>query len=720
MPLTAGTRLGPYEVLAAIGAGGMGEVYRARDIRLGRQVAIKVSAEKFNKRFEGEARAIAALNHPNICALYDVGENYLVMELVHGERLKGPLPLDTAVNYARQIADALEAAHQKGIIHRDLKPDNILVANSIVKLLDFGLAKIVHAPEASDETVTQTQAGTILGSAAYMSPEQAEGKPVDARTDIFSFGVVLYELINGRRPFQGKTAISTMAAILREEPQPLDAPEDFSRFVMRCLRKSPTDRWQTMAELKSALRGISLVPHEPQPSIAVLPFTDMSSGKDSEYFGDGLAEEIINALSRIPNLKVIARTSAFAFKGKQEDIRKIAEALGVTNVLEGSVRLAGNRVRITAQLITAADGSHVWSERYDREMSDIFAIQDEISQAIADALKAELDPRTRSASGPPLPVNMEAYHAYLEGNHYMAEMTASGMLRSLECYERSICLDPKYAAPLAAIGERAIYLALYVGSRPREVVPSGLAAANRALELNPKAAEAYFVRGMFRGLYEWNWSAAGEDLGRAIDLNPAYALAHAGRSHILLSQRRNDEAAIEIRRALDLDPLNILTRRAELLVLNVTGNGELAVTRARALVDLFSGSWVSWAMAARALTQHGLHDEAEAALRKGLDLSPQNVIMLAWLAMVRGRLGRSADAERIRAEMEELTAHQYVPFWLRSVASEGCGDMAQSYRYIGQALDERELNGPLWMIGRRAELESDPRFQVLLSRINLA
>jgi serine/threonine-protein kinase len=731
MPLAARTRLGPYEILSPIGKGGMGEVYRARDTRLGRDVAIKVSTERFSERFEHEARAIASLNHPNICILHDVGPNYIVMELVAGESLKGPLPLETVLDYARQISSALQAAHEKGIVHRDLKPGNIMVAKGVVatgtvKLLDFGLAKVTHAFTSQDETVTETRAGTIVGSAAYMSPEQAEGKLVDARSDIFSLGIVLYELIAGHRPFIGGTAMSTMAAIMREEPPPLDAPEPISRIVMRCLAKRPADRFQSVAELKVELEkaghtdqpGPAMPPS--QPSIAVLPFADMSPGKDNEYFSDGMAEEIINALTRIPNFKVIARTSAFAFKGKQEDIRKIAGILGVANILEGSVRLAGTRVRIAAQLISAADGGHLWAERFDRDMSDIFAIQDEISQAIADALKAKLGPRQRSEAAARPTVNIEAYQAYLEGNHHQAEMTPEGMLRSLESYERAIRLDPNYAAPWAAIGSRAVDRALYIGLRPRDVIPAGLAAVDRALELNPECAEAYHMRGLIRSYYEWNWSAAGEDFARVIQLNPAFALAHVGRANIMVVQRRNQEAVVEIRRALELDPLNMVTRRSELFALYATGNGQLAVERARALVDLSAGSWLNWAFAARAMILQGLLEEADAALQKGLELSPGNVQLLAWLALARGRQGRIVDAERIRAEIEASAERQYVPLWLRALASEGSGDMEQAYRFMDQSLEERELNAPLWLMGRRADLGTDPRYQAQLRRINLA
>ncbi|HTC90683.1 MAG TPA: protein kinase, partial [Bryobacteraceae bacterium] len=426
MALSAGERLGPYEILAPIGAGGMGEVYKATDTRLGRTVAIKTLHVEHSDRFERESRSIAALNHPNICQLYDVGPNYLVMEFIEGAPLNGPLPLERACRYAVEIADALSAAHAKGITHRDLKPANILVTASGIKLLDFGLALLSHdghGPRAAEATATVglTQAGMVLGTAAYMSPEQAEAKPVDARSDIFSFGSVFYEMLSGRRAFTGNSAIAIMAAILHKEPEPFEATPALKIILTRCLRKSPVDRFQSMTQVKEALLAASGVSSQgtavsgtpqptPIPSIAVLPFANMSREADDEYFSDGLAEEIINLLAHVSGLKVIARTSAFAFKGKNEDIRKIAETLGVNNVLEGSVRRAGNRLRITAQLIHAADGSHLWSERYDREMTDVFAIQDEIAQAITAALKLTLSISVVQQRYQP---NLPAYEAFL-------------------------------------------------------------------------------------------------------------------------------------------------------------------------------------------------------------------------------------------------------------------------------------------------------------------
>ena len=369
-----------------------------------------------------EARAIAALNHPHICQIHDIGPDYLVLEYIDGHPLRGPVPPAEALRLAMQIATALEEAHGKGVLHRDLKPANIMLTRvggasdpptaSIAKLLDFGLATLMSA----DADATRTADGIVVGTAAYMSPEQAEGKPLDARSDIFSFGAVLYELLSGHRAFGGTSTVAVLSAVLRDDPQPFHAPAGLERIVRRCLQKPRERRFQTMGELRAALEDAATEAaskaDERQPSIAVLPFDNMSADKTSEYFSDGLAEEIIHALAQVPGLNVAGRTSSFFFRGKDVEFGEIGRKLNVEHILEGSVRQAGNRVRVTAQLIKVADGFHLWSERYDREMTDIFAIQDEITHAIAMALRMKL---SREAVAPrPYTPNLRAYEAYLK------------------------------------------------------------------------------------------------------------------------------------------------------------------------------------------------------------------------------------------------------------------------------------------------------------------
>ncbi len=436
MPLSTGDKLGPYEILAPLGAGGMGEVWKARDPRLDRIVAIKQLKGEHSARFQREAHAIAALNHPHICQIYDVGPDYLVMEYVEGKPLCGPLRVEEAVKLALQIAGALEDAHSRGLLHRDLKPGNILVtAKGAAKLLDFGLAKLMTD---SDSEATKTIEGAVMGTAAYMSPEQAQGKSLDERSDIFSFGTVLYEMLSGTRAFSGSSMLDTLNSVVRDDPAPLQSPA--SDIVKRCLAKQPAQRFQSIAEVKAALESISMKPTDPQPSIAVLPFANMGGDKENEYFSDGLAEEIINFLAQIPGLKVTARTSAFAFKGKTEDIRKIAGALGVATILEGSVRRSGSRLRVTAQLINAHDGYHLWSQRYDRDMADLFDLQDEIAQSIASALHVKL-------AGTPVPYkpSLPAYEALLKARYCFGTFRPDLLAHAKECYEQDIVLDPKFA-----------------------------------------------------------------------------------------------------------------------------------------------------------------------------------------------------------------------------------------------------------------------------------
>ena len=530
MPLTAGLRLGAYEIIAPLGSGGMGEVYSARDTRLNRPVAIKVlpaqaaSDPESRHRFEREARAIAALQHPHICTLHDIGtyngSDFLVMELLDGETLaarleRGPLPAHEAVRYAIEIASALDTAHRAGMVHRDLKPGNIMLTEQGSKVLDFGLAKVAEG----DIDVTRTAAGAVVGTAAYMSPEQAEGRPLDLRSDGFSFGAVLYEMLTGRRAFGGDTIAQILTAVLRDEPPKLPMSATLEPIVRRCLAKHSSQRFPTMADVKAALERAVLAPPQETPSIAVLPFANMSSDPENEFFGDGLAEEILNALVAIEGLRVAARTSSFSFKGRQADIDEIARRLSVRHVLEGSVRKAGNRVRVTVQLIDASNGFHIWSERYDRELADIFDVQDEIARSIVLRLKVALGGDARLVTAPTS--NMEAYELYLRGRAMLYKRGA-WVAPALESFQRALALDAEYAQAWAGVADARAQLCFGGYVRPRDTMPAASEAASRSVMLDPLSAEAHTALAYVSLLWDRDFPKAERHFLEALKLNPQY------------------------------------------------------------------------------------------------------------------------------------------------------------------------------------------------------
>jgi serine/threonine-protein kinase len=632
-------------LLAPIGAGGMGEVWKARDTRLGRIVAVKRLKGQHSTRFEQEARAIAALNHPHICQIHDIGPDYLVLEYIEGQPLKGPLVLDEAVRLAVQIAEALVALKRKGVVHRDLKPANIMVTSEgSAKLLDFGLAKLVTN---SDETATIE--GTVMGTAAYMAPEQVEGKPLDSRSDIFSFGAVLYELLSGRRAFRGENSISTMAAILHKEPAPLDAPAQLRGIVKRCLAKPPGQRYQTMAEIRAALESIS-GKTEQQPSVAILPFANMSRDADDEYFSDGLAEEILNVLAQVAGLKVIARTSAFAFKGKNEDIRKIAEALGVTNVLEGSVRRSGNRLRVNAQLIHAADGTHLWSQRFDREMTDVFAMQDEIAQAIADALKGKLSaqPLVRQRYTPKLP----AYEAVLKAWHHEWKFTPESVERGRECYEQAIAIDPDFALAHSGYAHHFFIMSVIGLRPPHEVMPLMRTAARKAVDLDPSLSEAHGLLAVVAAVYDYDWKEAERRFRLATSRDPVPPMVRIWHGYWFLEiLGQSLEALAEQERALQEDPLNVVVRFGLAASLIASGRHAEGDAHLRQAEELDEKSWQAPLNLGLSLTSQVMLEEALTCAERAYSLAPWSGLCQGLLA---GVLVRTGDRSRVEGLLQEL------------------------------------------------------------------
>jgi TolB-like protein/Tfp pilus assembly protein PilF len=714
MTLASGTKLGPFEIQSLLGVGGMGEVYKATDTRLGRSVAIKILKGGHLVRFEVEARAIAALNHPHICALHDVGSNFLVMEYVEGQPLRAPLPINEALRVALEISGAVEAAHNKGIIHRDLKPANILVTHQGIKLLDFGLAKAVQSIELEDETLPQTLPGTLMGTIAYMSPEQAQGEPVDVRSDIFSFGVVVYELLSGRRPFQGDTQSSTLAAILVKEPPPLQAPREFGDIVMHCLRKPPADRYQTMAEVRRALEQVSLephVPHEPQPSIAVLPFANMSADRDNEYFSDGLAEEIINLLAHIPKLKVIARSSAFAFKGKHEDVRRIAETLGVAHILEGGVRKAGNRIRVTAQLIAAADGCHLWSERYDREMADVFAIQDEIASAIAGALRVKISGKPKYT--PELP----AYEAVLRGRYYRQKLTQDAHRRTHECFEQAASLDSGYAAPHAELGLNYLLSSTNGARSLREVTPLIRAEALKALELDPSETNPHSLLGAIAATHDYQWAEAARHFEIAMSSPSVSAETRwAYASFYLQPLGRFRESVTEMRRAVEEDPLNVSWRSILASHLNLAQMNDQAQEEVLKALEIDENHWLANCILGQIYMATGQYAEAAAAAEKAHRVNPLHSMPSAVLAAAFVQLGKRDRAEEVLREMGESPK----PIWGRVEYHLYRWEIAAAADWYEQMIEQREPFAVIYAGSSLCEgLRQSPHWPALARKINL-
>ena len=692
----------------------MGEVWKARDERLHRTVAIKRLKTDHAERFTREARVIAALNHPRICQLYDVGPDYLVMEYVDGEIVRGPMPVGDALRLATQIADALVAAHRQGIVHRDLKPANILVNESGAKLLDFGLARVESPLSSTGETLggTLSERGALVGTVAYMSPEQAQGQPVDARSDVFSFGAVLYEALSGRRAFTGDTTFATLSAVVNDMPLPLDAPSGLERIVTRCLAKQPGDRFQSMADVATALAHVGVEPTSTHPSIAVLPFANMSRDPDDDYFSDGLAEEIINLLAHVAGLKVTARTSAFAFRGKDQDIRRIAAALGVSTVLEGSVRRAGSRIRVTAQLIDAEDGYHLWSERYDRELTDIFAIQDDIAQAIAQALQVTL------ASNPARHTpNFSAYEALLKARHHAKAYVPEAHARAKEYSEQAIALDPKYAAPHAFLGFTYLLTTTHTGRPLPEVAPLVRHEARRALELDPFETDPHFLLGAVAAANDYDWVESAREFKLAMASPSVPAEAHwAYASFCLQPSGRFEQSIREMRRAVEKDPLTVIWRGVLMANLVLAGRYEQAVHEGLNALDISDTEIHPHLALAEAYLGLGRVDEAAAAAERAHRNLPPQSMPIGLLAACLVRLGQQDRAEALIREMGDTPT----PLWGRAWYHLLCNEVDAAAYWYEKMIDARDMFAVVYASSRyTAPLRSSPHWTKLSRMMNL-
>lgn len=795
MTLASGTRLGPYEILSAIGAGGMGEVYRAADARLGREVAIKVVSERLFDdpralaRLQREARTVASLSHPNIVALHDIGTDqnvmFVVMELLDGEpldRLVGAsLRWTKALEIAASVADALAAAHEKGVTHRDLKPQNIFVTrDGRVKVLDFGLAK--QDPLGADghtaATATggkETEPGVVLGTVGYMSPEQVKGEPADARSDIFSLGCVLYEMLSGRRAFGGGSSPEVLAAILRDHPRPLtedhsQVPPHVSAVVQRCLEKDPALRFQSARDLAFSLRHILGTPdprardagaipsrdrHIRVPgrrilalaavclvivtgvlwfswrqagtatrvqSLAVLPLSNLSADRDQEYFADALTEELTTRLAKMGNWRITSRTSVLGYRGTHKKISDIASELGVDAIVEGSIIREGARLKVSAQLIDGRTDRHIWADVYEREMTGVLAIQDDVARAIAREIGLTLTPEaTRRLAAATRPVLPAAYEAYLRGRHAWDKRSEADLRQAIRFFQESIDADPTYAPAYAGLADA--YGQLGYGSyvSPEDSFPRARAAALRALELDPDLPEAHAALGYTSMYYEWDFAKAAAEYTRAIELNPNYAVAHQWYAYLLTAlERPASEPQREMAVAKRLDPLSVPINIDQAYMLHYYRRNDEAVVAVKRALESNPKYLSGYFWLGRIYTAEGRYDEAELALQNIGPLRTWTPAM-AVIGYLYAKTGRANEARAVLAEFDALErAGRYASGYAIAVIHAGLGDRERALSALEAAYRERSH----WLVWlkrdpRWDEIRAQPRFQELVRRVGL-